>query len=285
MTQPDTFYPHLRDMLDERFAALPDRAIESVFAKAFGENITPAEYEEFFAGLGKAFQSALPTLQSIGQGALSGAATGSVAGPYGALAGALLGGLGGGLSHVHGPAGDVGRGIGGVVNLAGTLTGSSRGGGLGALIGGASGAAPAGRGGAAAALGAALQRPETRQALQALASGGNPSVPVGGTSAPASAFAGLLGALGREAAEAYDNQLPDVVPGYLLDGRGQPVVDPRDEELRAARLLALLSLSARTDPPHYGDALEDGFEEHLGDQLDEAWVDEAWVDPLPAGYF
>lgn len=312
-TMPDTFYPHLREVLDERFAALPDSAIESSFAEAFGEGVTPAEYEEFFSGLGRAFNSALPVLTSIGQGALSGAAAGSIAGPWGALGGALLGGAGGGLSHAKGPAGDVGRGLGGVVNLAGSLTG--RGGfaqgaaGLAGMLGGGrpGAASPAAGGSAASVLGALLSRPETIQALRGLLAGRNPTVPIGssGTAAPASAFAGLLGALSRETeaeAEAYqDAGRPGVVHGYLLDATGRPVVDPGDADLRAARLLALLALSGGRDrstaggepaeglKPSWGESFDDAFGEAFSEGLDGAdqdWADsfDAWS-PTATGYF
>jgi hypothetical protein len=301
-TVPETFYPHLREMLDDRFAALPDATIDACFADAFGEGVTPAEYEEFFSGLSRAFNSALPVLKSVGQGALSGAATGSVAGPWGALGGAVLGGLGGGLSHAGGQAGDVGRGIGGVVNAAGALTG--RGGaaqgaaGLAGMLGGAAGTTGGGSS-AASVLGATLRRPETLQALQALLAGRNTSVPIGssGTTAPASAFAGLLGALSREAeteAEAYDAaSRPSVVHGYLLDAAGVPVVDPGDANLRAARLLALLALGGagpeRRD--RLGTSEGEAFAEltdDAGEGFDEAWdegLDELSPAQVAVGYF
>jgi hypothetical protein len=298
MTMPptvtETFYPHLREVLDDRFAGLPDATLEAGFTEAFGEGVTPAEYEEFFSGLGRAFSSAAPVLSSIAKGAAGGAAVGSIGGPFGAIGGALVGGLGGGLSHAKGPAGDVGRGIGGVVNIAGGLTG--RGGaaqgaaGIAGMLGGRPGSG--GGNSAAAVLRATLSRPETLRALQALLGGGNPAIPLGGstTAAPASAFAGLLGALSREAeAEAEEGSShPSVVHGYLLDARGRPVVDPGDDTLRAARLLALLALtggggSRRDDPPDPAEAWDDALDESFDDSFDESADEgspESWVDAL-----
>lgn len=291
-----TFYPHLREVLDDRFAALPDDQLEAAFEAAFGEGITPAEYEEFFGGLAKAFggavkdvgrfaQQAAPVLASGAQGALQGAAAGSVAGPWGALGGALLGGVGSALqSHGRGAARDVGSAISGVVNTAGMLTG--RGGAaqagagmLGSLLGQ--------RGGPAlSALRGVLGRPEMAQALSALFAGRNPAIPVGAgrTPVPANAFAGLLSALAREAEAEAESVFGDAdtltVPTYLTDSTGQLVVDPNNAEHRAGRLLQLLAGAEAEE--HATDAELDGreaaFDESEWDELDGAGDEDVWSD-------
>ena len=261
--ESDTFYPYLREVLDERFAGLPDDQLEAVFEDAFGEGITPAEYEEFFGGLSKALSQAAPVISSVAQGALRGAASGSALGLPGIIGGAITGGAGQALQqHARGPARNVGGVLSGVVNTAGTLTGRSGAQGLSGLLGMVS---QGGGGPAANALRSILGRPETAQALAALLGGANPAIPVGpaSTPVPASAFAGLLGALAREAeaeAEAaWDGG--EALPGYLADDTGQLVVDPVVPEQRAARLLQLLA----ADEPEYDDA-----------EFDEAEYDDAF---------
>lgn len=250
---PTTRYPNLRLMLTDS-ASLSDAELETVFESAFGEGVSPAEYEEFFGGLGRALSSvaqdvgrfaqrAAPVAASVAQGALQGAATGSALGPYGAIAGALAGGVGSGLAqHGGGTARQVGQAISGGMNLAGSLTGrGAMAGGVGQLLGGLAG----GRGGAGGAVGGLgqllgglgggraggaagqllglMQNPTVMGAISSLAGGGNGAVRLGrgGPQVPASSFAGLLGALGREAEaesaannEAENEPLP---PVYLLD--------------------------------------------------------------------
>jgi hypothetical protein len=277
----ETFYPQLRQVLDERFAGLPDDQLEAVFEDAFGEGITPAEYEEFFGGLSKALSSAAPILSSVAQGALKGGAAGSAIGPWGTLGGAVLGGVGQGLrQHTRGPARDVGGALSGVVNTAGTLTGRGAAAqGLAGLLGMLAG----GRGGPATnALRNILGRPETSQALGALFSGRNAAIPVGPANAavPASAFAGLLGALAKEAeseAEAsWDDTEP--MPGYLADHTGQLVVDPTDPEQRAARLLQILAAGEAEDDDAEWDDGEWDDAEFDDVELDAAVFEEAEFD-------
>lgn len=259
----ETFYPYLREVLDERFAGLPDDQLEAVFEDAFGEGITPAEYEEFFGGLSKALSKAAPVLSSVAQGALKGGAAGSAIGPWGTLGGALVGGVGQALQqHTRGPARDVGGALSGVVNTAGMLTGR---GGAAQGLSGLLGLLSQGRGGPATnALRGILARPETGQALGALFSGSNPAIPVGpgSTPVPASAFAGLLGALAREAEAEASWDDSEALPGYLADSAGQLVVDPDNPDQRAARLLQLLAAGdSEYDDADYDDAeYDDAYE-------------------------
>ena len=101
-----------------------------------------------------------------------------------------------------------------------------------------------GAGGAVGQLLGILGRPETRTALGALAGGSNPAIPVGASSVPAHAFAGLMGALGREA-EAESLASYSGVPTFLTDSSGQLTVDPNDPDQRALRLLTLLHTAPR----------------------------------------
>jgi hypothetical protein len=284
-TAVETFYPNLRDMLDDRFAELPDEHFEAAFESAFGEHVTPAEYEEFFSGLSKALGSVVntvaPVVKSAAPGLLSGAAAGSAFGPIGAIGGALLGGVGSALSKQGGTAGGVGNVIGGVVNTAGALTGRAP---LGP--GGTAGAATSGlsallsqRGGPATnALRGVLGSPQLAQALAALFAGRNPQVPVGPaqTPVPASALTGLLGLLAQEAEDEAESAgmagYGAAAPAYLVDPNGQLVVDPTVREQRAARVLQLLAGEFDDGAPDEGDreAFEAGWPE-----LDEV---DAWVD-------
>ncbi|GGO30521.1 hypothetical protein [Deinococcus humi] len=294
--EPQTFYPHLREMLSPSFAHLSDAELESAFESAFGEGVTPAEYEEFFGGLGRALsgaardvgrfaQRAAPIAGSVLSGAAQGALAGSALGPWGALGGAIAGGVGSGLAQ-HGPRGarGVGQAISGVVNTAGTLTGR------GGMAGGAMGALSSllgsgGRGsGAASTLMNVLSRPETQRALQALMGGQNRAIPlgVGRTPVPASAFAGLLGALGREAEAEISwgsGESLDSPPAYLMNSAGQFVVDPNDPDGRAARLLQMLRASPpmlRQRPAPFMEAQDEAYDEAFDE--DEAYDDSEALD-------
>jgi hypothetical protein len=109
-----------------------------------------------------------------------------------------------------------------------------------------------------------LGRPETAQALGALAGGQNPAVPAGpaGTPVPANAFAGLMSALAREAeAEALGWEEPVGVPAYLVGPSGQLLADPGSPDQRSGRLLQLLAAPAREQDEAY-DGYDDDFEEY-----------------------
>jgi hypothetical protein len=259
----DTDYPYLRENLDDRFSALTDAELDSVFEAAFGEGVTPAEYEEFFSGLGKAFsgfaQQAAPVAASAAQGALRGGAAGARFGPYGAFIGALGGGAGAALQH-HGTG--TARDIGNVISGVGSVIGG--GGAQGSavpLAGAAPGPAPA-----TSELLRLLGRPETAQALGALFRGQNPAVPAGpaGTPVRANAFAGLLSALARESeAEALGWGDAVGLPAYLVGPGGELLADPADPDQRSGRLLQLLAGPSR----EVDEASDDAFDEY--EVLDE----------------
>jgi hypothetical protein len=264
---PETDYPYLRDALDDRFSGLTDAELDSVFATAFGDDVTPVEYEEFFSDLGKAFttfaKQAAPVAATALQGGLEGGMQGMKYGPYGALVGALAGGTGAALQkHTTGPARDVGSVISGVVNFAG-------GGGLGGQAprpGPPTGPAPALPAGGATARPPAtdqlmrlLATPELGQALAALIRGRNTAIPAGpgGTPVPANAYAGLLSALARESeAEALGWDEAAAVPAYLVGPDGRLVADPSDPDQRSGRLLQLLSAQPREQDEMVDDGIE-----------------------------
>ena len=187
-TTLETFYPKLRDMLDDRYADLSDAEFEAAFESAFGEHVTPAEYEEFFGGLSQALGSVVktvaPVLQSAAPGLLSGPIAGAPLGLPGIIGGALVGGVGSALSKQGGTAGQVGKAAGGVVNTAGALTGRAPMPGGGAATSALSGLL--GQSGAPAtnALRAVLGSPQLAQALGALFAGRNPQLPVGPAQTP-----------------------------------------------------------------------------------------------------
>ncbi|MFJ5546331.1 hypothetical protein [Streptomyces sp. NPDC093225] len=244
-----TYYPQLREVLDPRYSGLSDQELEEAFADAFGES-TPAEYEEFFGGLGRTLEKAARQVGRVasaaGPGILRGAAAGSALGPFGALGGALLGGTSSALQRYGGrEARGVGAGIGSALGAAGMLTG--RGGtppGLpGTATSGGGPTASAGGGPATSALLALLGRPELIGALTALASGSAAPVPVGQQGVPVQAgtFAGLLGALARQAGAEWTESV----------GRAEEA----EGEDRAGGLLRLLAESEANGP---GDSASGG---------------------------
>lgn len=290
----ETMYPNLREALDPVYSTLTDAEIESLFESAFGEGVTPAEYEEFFGSLGSALKKAAPGIGNIAQGAFQGATAGSALGPWGALGGALVGGTGAGLrQYGGGTARQVGGVLGSVTGAAGQLTGrGALPGAAGGLVGAGTQALAGGRPGigqlvglgsqvlgqrspAAGQLLGLLGRPQMLQALGSLASGRNPAIPLGAgrPPVPANAFAGLLGALGRAAeAESLAFESAENVPAYLVDSEGHFVVDPREPDLRAARVLQLLNESDEAEAwdEWEGEADDEAFDEY-GDSI-EWWA-------------
>src|SRR6478672_3261140 len=164
----DTRYPNLRSFMGPEYESLTDSAIEAAFESAFGEGVTPAEYESFFGSIGNAFKDAgrfvqkeAPGLTNIAQGAAQGAAAGSSLGIYGALGGALVGATGAGLRHYGtGTTKDVGGALGSVVGIAGQLTGRGATAQAAGSLVGMGGGALQGKYPAAGQLASLLSRPE-----------------------------------------------------------------------------------------------------------------------------
>lgn len=228
-----TRYPNLRQMMDPRLASLTDAELDGLFQDAFGEGVSPEDYEGFFSSLGSALthaardvgrfaQRAVPVASSALSGAAQGAVAGSALGPWGALGGALVGGVGSALSqHGSGTARQVGQALGTGMSVAGSLTGRGAGGAAGLL--GSLGRAGSGRD-AASQLGTLLQHPAILQALQALSAHGNVAVPLpGGRQVPAASVARLLGGLAREAADEAEGLTEDApAPNTLAQGARNP---------------------------------------------------------------
>ncbi len=299
---PPTLYSNLRLSLSPQFAHLSDSDLEAAFESAFGEGVSPAEYEEFFGGLGRAIsgvasdvgrfaQRAAPVVASVGSGALQGAMAGSALGPWGALGGAIAGGVGSGLAqHGSGAARQVGQVMGGVLNTAGALTGrGAAAGGAGGLLGSLLGRGGAGAlgGGAAGQLLGLLQRPETLNALRALAGGSGRSIPVGGSgvNVPAGNLLGLLGALTREA-EAESVTFGENEPGAAIDWQpaqlwqllnSVPPLTLTAPPWTAAQGRRMSEGSADAEETFYfevdaSDAFEDGaFEDEFGEDDALSW--------------
>jgi len=197
----------------DSFGAVPrvDRSPESRVDEPY--DIDP-RLDETIALVESAHQWARATaheLRRVAPSAAQGALTGfMVGGPAGAAVGALAGGAG------RGPAQDLGAP-----------------------------AAPGIQNAAAVQLLGALLRPETIDALGALALGhaGNPTVPVLGTRVPVAAFANLIAALATQAAVRHHQTMSSVrAPSH--HATRPPTAAP---EKRAEALLALLAEAATDD--------------------------------------
>ena len=163
MTGTQSYYPNLREVLDDRFESLSDAELDEAFEDAFGQGVAQTEYEEFFSEIGKALGKAVPTIKAAVEGAVKGAAKGSALGPKGAIAGALLGGASAAVKRA--------------INTKPTQP------------------APVGpRPTGVRVVDNVLRRPEISAALDALLAGRNAAIPVGSsnTPVPATEFAGLL---------------------------------------------------------------------------------------------
>ena len=90
-----------------------------------------------------------------------------------------------------------------------------------------------------------ITRPETLQALAAMAMGssGITDIPVGGTSVPVSAFSNLIGVLAGQAEAEYAESIAraeSAVPRYMQRSSGEARGDPAVEEDRARALYEFL---------------------------------------------
>lgn len=182
-------------------------------------------------------------LRAAAPGALQGALTGLLtAGPAGAAVGAVAGGVGSRVG-AGAPARSSGASARGVPSNA-----------------------------AGAQLLAALLRPETMQALGALALGtaGASAVPVAGTQVPVAAFANLLATLAAHAAAQQHASTPpaSATPAYLAGTNATTSV---------ARAEALLALLAEAEATEAG-VIEDDDAGGAGDDGWDGWQDARWVE-------
>ena len=277
MFQVTTAYPNLRAGLNPSFLEVSDERLDALVAELYGPGVGAEDVEGFFDDLGRGLQSvargaahvvqqAAPMVQHALPAIAQGAATGSALGPWGALAGAIAGGAGSLMSQSGNPTlRGIGQAVGGVTQLAGSLTGggaarggvagalgqlagSSRGGAAGGAAGGFQGATGLasqvagllGGGGSANALLGLLARPETAQALSAAALGayGRNQVAVGQQQVPVQSILGALGTLAGHAAHEAE-AIGESLPAHYYGADGELAIDPASPDQRAGALLEL----------------------------------------------
>jgi hypothetical protein len=293
-------YPELRELLSPEFAELPPEHLEVVLGHALGGG-SVEDLESFWSTIkevgrtaGSVLQTALPVVATVAGTALGGPVGAAIGGAAGqALSGALGGALSGpnrgrGQRVLSGLAGGAVQGIGGILGGGGGA-GRALPGPLGALAGAAGpalGALAGGGGGspAAAQLARTITRPETLQALLAMALGGagRQQIPVAGTPVPASAFANLLGQLANQAAAEYHQTIAGEAVGtpmYLLDQAGEFIGDPADPASRAEVLLRRFGEADALEAAEYGERYGEAYDEGY-DESDEQWE----LDELEAEY-
>lgn len=243
-------FAYLRQVLDERYAALPAPVLRAHMEAAFGPDAAEA-YDEYLEGvfddIGNFIKKAAPVVTQVGGGALQGALAGSSLGLPGIIGGALAGGAGAGLKRYgSGTARDIGGVLSGVTNIAGQLTPMGR---LGTAVGPAiSGLAGGGRGGGfGPALGAVsgLLGPLAGGAGAAGAAGAAPAV--AGAAAPAlGGLAGLLGSGGGAAGNAL-GVLTSLFGGSSAINQLNSLLG-RPETTMALEALRMRDLGRRTVP-------------------------------------
>ena len=220
-------YKGIREVLAPEYRELPAEQIEALVRSTLGD-VDPEDVDDFLGTLkkvggfvAKAAPSVLPVAGTVVGTAFGGPLGATLGGTLGSLAGKAVGGAAG-----PGPR----RGRPGLA------------------------AAPAAGGSPAAGqLLALLNRPEIIQALMAMLMGpaGRSHVPVGGTAVPVGAVANLVGTLANQAAAEHNAAVAwegESSQGWLLDARGEFLVDPAVPEERAERLLQLLQTPVQPRP-------------------------------------
>jgi hypothetical protein len=270
-----TDYPLLRASLAPQYANLPAPRLNELVRSIYGPQTGAEDVEGLFddigrglknaaRGVGQFAQRAAPVVMRALPSVASGAASGAAFGPWGALIGAGAGLAGGLLSQSSNP---TARQAGGVIQGAGSLVSSVRGGGaagaagsLASIASGALGGTPAGQmalngmqaargggGGAANMLAGLLSRPELAQSLfsSLLGGAGRQNVSIGGQQVPVSqmlsALSNVAGRAAHEAAEAEG--AGEDTPEYAELAAEAFGIDPEDSESRADALLTLLALT------------------------------------------
>lgn len=261
-------YPEIREVLASEYCDLPPENVEAIVRQTFGE-ASPEDVENFFKSLkkigravGSVASKALPIVAPV---------AGTFFGPLGTMAGGALGKLAGAaLGKAVG--GGAARGaVSGISHAAGRLAGQGMRGMGPALTGGTP---------ATAQLLGIMNRPEVMRALMSMMMGqaGRKHVPVGGTPVPVGAFANLIGNLANQVAaeqNAYTYSDGEAVPEYLLDSRGEFLVDPAVPDQRAALLLEMLLQTAPAC-----DETDESDESDLADWEDQATSDDAMYDSM-----
>jgi hypothetical protein len=195
----ETDYPAIRRVMGPERAEIDDADLEGLLGELF-PGAAPEDVEDFMGTLQRATRSVAPMAQRALPGMMQGAVQGAtVAGPWGALAGALGGGA---MSLMGGPTGGPGR-----VAPPQALAAPALGGPVVAPVAPAPFSVPGGgsagpSNAAVTQLLALLSRPETMQALLALAmsTSGRPAIASGPSTQSPAAFANAISELAAEAA-------------------------------------------------------------------------------------
>jgi hypothetical protein len=242
-----TKYPNVRALLAESHRKLPDHMIEKVLA---AQGLEAGVVEDVWDDIGNVVAAALPIVGGV---------VGSIIPGVGTTIGAGAGALAGGALHAAIAAGQQHPAPAPAPSTTPTVVGGllqpspSIGGPMPAGTPAVSTATPfPGTPGpaqssqqAAALLLQVLTRPETLRALflTLLGGAGTPTVPVGNTPVPVSAFTNLLGSVASQASEAYHSERG--MSGYTESahyggGPFSPRVDLASSDARAGALMNLL---------------------------------------------
>jgi hypothetical protein len=282
-------YTTLREVLDPKYAALPDEHIEELIHRTLGPELTAEDYEGIFDQILGAAQSvggaitqasnqAAPYMSPALKGAASGAMAGSALGPWGMLGGALLGGTGAALSQSKGK---TAHDIGGLVNAGAGMFGSVGGGAGGAGVPGVPAGAiptaapsmpPSTGSPAAGQLLNLLGQPQIAQALMSMMMGalGRQNIQVGSTPVPVGAFSNLLGMLANRASAEYNVfrvTESEAVPEYLTNESGEFRCDIANPEARAEVLWELLQENYNAESEAEREDYEAGDESYSDDEF------------------
>ncbi|MEP6689611.1 MAG: hypothetical protein ABJD07_00565 [Gemmatimonadaceae bacterium] len=242
----ETDYPAVRRVMGPERERLDDEALESVLEEVF-PGAEPEHVEDFMQTLQQFGKQAAPVVQKVGPGAAQGAAQGAALGPYGALFGALAGGasslIGGGATSAP-PSRALPSSAPALAPTPSTVAPTAVSAASAAVPVAAQPPAPSAVGAAPTQLLSFLSRPETMQALLALAMAeyGRTTVSVGQHQVPATEFASAISELAAEAAVSGNGP-----SSYWYDPHGAPRCDIANPFARAALLCSDLSNTAATE--------------------------------------
>lgn len=220
---------HVRGIVHPSLRRLPDAALAETL-EAYG--VDAEAMESWFKDIGKIAAKVAPSVLPIAGNVLGGV----IGGPIGAQLGGQLGSFAGGaITSATSPKGAAPVG-GNVPRAPGPLAG----------------AVPTGGSPAAGQLLQTIARPEVMRAVASMAMGpaGKPSIPVGQTDVPVSAFGNLLSVLTSRAEAEYAEAQAlsrESVPEYLRSYDGEAIGDPAVGEQRASALLCVLSREAERE--------------------------------------
>jgi hypothetical protein len=285
-------YDAVRDALGVQYQDLPPEDIEELLVEVF-EGVEPGDVENFFKSLSQFGRQAGRTLQraapGIIQGAVSGAASGaSIGGPYGALIGALGGATIGGVSSATQPRAPSRPSRPPAPRPVPPRQPPSTPAPRPPSVAAPSSPRPQGSPAAMQFL-RLLSNPTVLQALMSMTMGsaGEPAVAVSNRTVPTSAITNLLSQVAAQASEeANILQRGEGIPDYLMDSEGEFLVDPANEEERAALLLHMLNEEAMQETYDDYDDYDDYAPYEESDDFDDFDDEEDWYfDELDAAEF